>query len=106
MRNYRHRGTGQSLRSAALTPSASTLTWTASCAQDQFSQLKSHHAIGIHGYVLVYSITSRASFDMIQVIYDKIVNYSGLPEIAAVIVGSKTDLHMRWVRSSRCIRLD
>ncbi|KAJ7912335.1 small GTPase superfamily [Mycena leptocephala] len=63
--------------------------------QDQFSQLKSHHAIGIHGYVLVYSITSRASFDMIQVIYDKIVNYSGLPGIAAVIVGSKADLHMR-----------
>ncbi|KAJ7212418.1 small GTPase superfamily [Mycena haematopus] len=49
--------------------------------QDEFSQLKSQHAIGIHGYVLVYSINSRASFNMIQVIYDKILNYSGLSEL-------------------------
>ncbi|KAJ6581914.1 small GTPase superfamily [Mycena capillaripes] len=62
--------------------------------QDEFSQLKSQHAIGIHGYVLVYSIASRASFNMIQILYDKIVNYSGLSEIAAIIVGSKADLHM------------
>ncbi|KAJ7306998.1 small GTPase superfamily [Mycena olivaceomarginata] len=62
--------------------------------QDEFSQLKSQHAIGIHGYVLVYSIASRASFNMIQIIYDKILNYSGLSEIAAIIVGSKADLNM------------
>ncbi|KAJ7913977.1 small GTPase superfamily [Mycena leptocephala] len=62
--------------------------------QDEFSQLKSQHAIGIHGYVLVYSIASRASFNMIQVIYDKILNYSGLEEIAAIVVGSKADLNM------------
>ncbi|KAJ7804601.1 hypothetical protein B0H14DRAFT_3091781 [Mycena olivaceomarginata] len=62
--------------------------------RDEFSQLKSQHAIGIHGYVLVYSIASRASFNMIQIIYDKILNYSGLSEIAAIIVGSKADLNM------------
>ncbi|KAJ7825125.1 small GTPase superfamily [Mycena olivaceomarginata] len=62
--------------------------------EDEFSQLNSHYAIGVHGYILVYSIASRASFDMIQIIYDKIINYSGLPEIAAIIVGSKADLHM------------
>ncbi|KAJ7656389.1 small GTPase superfamily [Mycena polygramma] len=61
--------------------------------QDEFSQLKSQHAIGIHGYVLVYSIASRASFNMIQVLYDKIVDYSGLEEISAIIVGSKADLN-------------
>ncbi|KAJ7180972.1 small GTPase superfamily [Mycena filopes] len=62
--------------------------------QDEFSQLNSQHAIGIHGYVLVYSIASRNSFNMIQVIYDKILNYSGLSEIAAIIVGSKADLNL------------
>ncbi|KAJ7308693.1 small GTPase superfamily [Mycena albidolilacea] len=62
--------------------------------EDEFSQLNSHYAIGVHGYILVYSIASRASFDMIQIIYDKIINYSGLPEIAAIIVGSKADLHL------------
>ncbi|KAJ7445181.1 small GTPase superfamily [Mycena galericulata] len=62
--------------------------------QDEFSQLNSQYAIGIHGYVLVYSITSRASFEMIQIIYDKILNYCGLPNVPAIIVGSKADLHM------------
>ncbi|KAJ7244065.1 P-loop containing nucleoside triphosphate hydrolase protein [Mycena rebaudengoi] len=61
--------------------------------QDEFSQLNSQHAIGIHGYVLVYSITSRASFEMVQIIYDKILNYCGVPSVPAIIVGSKADLH-------------
>lgn len=45
--------------------------------QDEYSILSSNHALGIHGYVLVYSITSRASFDMVSVIRDKILNYTG-----------------------------
>lgn len=53
------------------------------------------HAIGIHGFVLVYSVTSRNSFDMIQIIYDKIINFCGIKEIPCVIVGSKTDLQQR-----------
>ncbi|KAJ7796940.1 small GTPase superfamily [Mycena olivaceomarginata] len=73
--------------------------------EDEFSQLNSHYAIGVHGYILVYSIASRASFDMIQIIYDKIINYSGLPEIAAIIVGSKADLHMRYSTRWRGQRL-
>jgi len=62
--------------------------------QDEYSQLPSQYAIGIHGYVLVYSITSRASFDMIHIIYDKIVNYCGVLSVPAIIVGSKADLYM------------
>ncbi|KAF8216864.1 small GTPase superfamily [Mycena galopus ATCC 62051] len=68
---------------------------------DEFSQLKSQYAIGIHGYVLVYSIASRTSFNMIQIIYDKILHYSGLPEIAAIIIGSKADLNMKRQVDSR-----
>ncbi|KAJ7064663.1 rheb small monomeric GTPase RhbA [Mycena amicta] len=45
--------------------------------QDEFSQLHAQHAIGIHGYVLVYSITSKASFEMMQIIYDKILYFCG-----------------------------
>ncbi|KAJ7635100.1 small GTPase superfamily [Roridomyces roridus] len=60
--------------------------------QDEFSQLNSQYAIGIHGYVLVYSIASRKSFEMIQIVYDKILNYTGLPSVPAIIVGSKSDL--------------
>jgi Ras family protein len=60
--------------------------------QDEYSILNSKHAIGIHGYVLVYSVTSRNSFDMIQIVYDKIINFCGVNDIPCVIVGSKIDL--------------
>ncbi|TFK43575.1 small GTPase superfamily [Crucibulum laeve] len=63
--------------------------------QDEYSILNSKHAIGIHGYVLVYSVTSRNSFEMIQIIYDKIVDFCGVQEIPCVIVGSKIDLQSR-----------
>jgi len=60
--------------------------------QDEYSILNSKHAIGIHGFVLVYSVTSRNSFEMVQVVYDKIVDFCGVTDIPCVIVGSKTDL--------------
>jgi len=66
--------------------------------QDEYSILNSKHAIGIHGFVLVYSVTSRNSFDMIQIVYDKIVNFCGIKEIPCVIVGSKIDLSQRQVQ--------
>jgi len=61
--------------------------------QDEYSILNPKHAIGIHGYVLVYSVTSRKSFDMIQIVYDKITEFCGVDEIPCVIVGSKIDLN-------------
>lgn len=50
------------------------------------------HFIGIHGYMLVYSIASRASFDMITIIRDKILNATGADTLPMVIVGNKADL--------------
>lgn len=61
--------------------------------QDEYSILNSKHAIGIHGYVLVYSIASRTSFEMIQTVYDKILNYTGTSTVPCVLVGQKSDLH-------------
>lgn len=43
--------------------------------QDEYSILNSKHFIGIHGYIIVYSVTSRQSFDMVRVIRDKILNH-------------------------------
>ena len=65
--------------------------------QDEYSLLNAKHAIGIHGYVLVYSVSSRNSFNMVQIVYDKIVNFTGLNDIPCVIVGSKSDLDQRYV---------
>jgi len=60
--------------------------------QDEYSLLNSKHAIGIHGYVLVYSVASQKSFEMIQIIRDKIIEFCGTEDIPCVIVGSKIDL--------------
>ncbi|KAF0427354.1 ras-2 [Gigaspora rosea] len=63
--------------------------------QDEHSILNSTHAVGIHGYILVYSITSRQSFEMIKIIRDKILNYTGRESVPIVLVGNKTDLHLQ-----------
>lgn len=57
--------------------------------------MSSRHAIGIHGYVFVYSITSLSSFEMIKIIRDKILNYTGTDNVPAVLVGNKCDLPMQ-----------
>lgn len=43
--------------------------------KDEYSILNSKHFIGIHGYMLVYSVASTQSFEMVQVIRDKILNH-------------------------------
>lgn len=43
--------------------------------QDEYSILNSKHIIGIHGYMLVYSVSSLPSFEMIHVIREKILNH-------------------------------
>ncbi|GIJ85440.1 hypothetical protein Asppvi_004297 [Aspergillus pseudoviridinutans] len=60
--------------------------------QDEYSILNSKHFIGIHGYIIVYSVASRQSFDMVRVIRDKILNHLGADHVPLVVVGNKSDL--------------
>jgi len=60
--------------------------------QDEYSILNSKHFIGIHGYILVYSVASMQSFEMVQVIREKILNHLGTEWVPIVIVGNKSDL--------------
>ncbi|KAI9646942.1 GTP-binding protein [Ciborinia camelliae] len=60
--------------------------------QDEYSILNSKHFIGIHGYVLVYSVASMQSFEMVEVIKDKILNHLGTEWVPITIVGNKSDL--------------
>ncbi|KAK4251133.1 small GTPase superfamily [Corynascus novoguineensis] len=60
--------------------------------QDEYSILNSKHFIGIHGYMLVYSVSSLQSFEMVQVIRDKILNHLGTATAPICIVGNKCDL--------------
>ena len=43
--------------------------------QDEYSMLNSKHFIGIHGYMVVYSVASKQSFEMCRIIRDKILNH-------------------------------
>lgn len=60
--------------------------------QDEYSILNSKHFIGIHGYMLVYSVASLPSFEMVQVIRDKILDRLGTESVPIVMVGNKSDL--------------
>jgi len=60
--------------------------------QDEYSILNSKHFIGIHGYMLVYSVASKQSFEMVRIIRDKILNHLGAEWVPLVIVGNKSDL--------------
>lgn len=44
-------------------------------SKDEYSILNSKHFIGIHGYMIVYSVASRQSFDLVTVIREKILNH-------------------------------
>uniref|UniRef100_A0A7S3G3W3 PX domain-containing protein n=1 Tax=Palpitomonas bilix TaxID=652834 RepID=A0A7S3G3W3_9EUKA len=60
--------------------------------QEEMSQFPSRHCIGVHAYVLVYSVSSRRSFDMIPVINTKLLNATGNDQAVRILVGNKTDL--------------
>ena len=72
--------------------------------QDEYSQLNSRHSVGVHGYILVYSVANRTSFDMVRTVHDKIITQSGMATIPCVVVGQKSDLaDSRYVSHSLCL---
>jgi len=60
--------------------------------QDEYSIFQRQYAVGFHGYVLVYSVTSKASFEHVKSINDKILDSLGTDYCPRVLVGNKTDL--------------
>ncbi|KAL1460587.1 hypothetical protein WDU94_012563 [Cyamophila willieti] len=75
--------------------------------QDEYSIFPAQYSMDIHGYVLVYSITSHKSFEVVQILYDKLLDMTGkiqnssvksptscVSSVPIVLVGNKKDLHM------------
>jgi Ras homolog enriched in brain len=60
--------------------------------QDEYTILNSKHFIGIHGYMIVYSVASKQSFEMCRIIRDKILNHLGADTVPIMIVANKSDL--------------
>uniref|UniRef100_UPI00358FF038 GTP-binding protein Rheb-like n=1 Tax=Myxine glutinosa TaxID=7769 RepID=UPI00358FF038 len=65
--------------------------------QDEYSIFPQSYSMDIHGYVLVYSVTSNKSFEVVQVIHDKLLDMVGKVQVPIVLVGNKKDLHMERV---------
>jgi len=60
---------------------------------DEYSRLSRNASIGVHGYVLVFSITSRQSFDRIKQINESLLSALGdVTDVPRVLVGCMKDL--------------
>ncbi|KAF1331573.1 Ferrous iron transporter b, partial [Globisporangium splendens] len=58
---------------------------------DEYANFSQAASVGVHGYVLVYSIGSRTSFDKLKLINEKLLNMLG-SKPPRVLVGSMSDL--------------
>lgn len=68
--------------------------------QDEFSIMPQSYCMNIDGYVLVYSVNSPKSFDVVKVIHEKLLDMTGKTYIPMILVGNKTDLRMEREISS------
>ncbi|XP_060677060.1 GTP-binding protein Rheb-like [Hemiscyllium ocellatum] len=65
--------------------------------QDEYSIFSRSHTVDVHGYVLVYSVTSMKSFEVIKVIHSKLLDMVGKIQIPTVLVANKRDLSKQRV---------
>ena len=60
---------------------------------DEYSRLSRNASVGVHGYLLVYSSTSRNSFEKIRFINDAVLRVQGQsPGVVRVLVATMADL--------------
>lgn len=60
---------------------------------DEFSRLSRNASLGVHGYILVFSIASKPSFETVDQVNDALLNTLGdAPDVPRVLVGSMNDL--------------
>ncbi|PAV62142.1 hypothetical protein WR25_07531 [Diploscapter pachys] len=79
-KNYHYNGREYNLR----------ITDTA--GQQEFSIFPRSCSVDIDGYVLVYAIDDRKSFETIQMIYEKVIENVGGSKVPLLLVGNKVDL--------------
>ncbi|CEP20440.1 RHB1 [Cyberlindnera jadinii] len=62
--------------------------------QDEFTILQDSSTL-VHGYILVYAVNSRSSFELLPVIRDKILESTGTDKVPMILVGNKLDLERK-----------
>lgn len=53
---------------------------------------RNEYGLGYHGYVLVYSIASKRSLELLEGVHTKLINLTGNPKVPRILVGNKADL--------------
>ncbi|GMR43378.1 hypothetical protein PMAYCL1PPCAC_13573 [Pristionchus mayeri] len=69
-----------------------SLRITDTAGQQEFTIFPRSCSIDVDGFILVYAIDDRKSFEIIQTIHDKIVECVGDRNVPVVVVGNKLDL--------------
>ena len=62
---------------------------------DEHSPFNFSYTMGVDGYILVYSVTSKQSFDSIALLNDKLLDKACSSSVPRLLVGNKTDLPNR-----------
>jgi len=65
--------------------------------QDEYSIFPLQYTMDIHGYCLVYSINNAKSFEVVRVLYEKLIDLTGNTNVPILLVGNKNDLHQERV---------
>ncbi|KAE9421106.1 hypothetical protein Angca_005739, partial [Angiostrongylus cantonensis] len=65
---------------------------TDTAGQQEYSIFPRSCSVDIDGFILVYAIDDKKSFEIIQIIHDKIMETIGDNKVPIVIVGNKVDL--------------
>ena len=60
--------------------------------QIEFASLRDQYMKESQGFILMYSITSRSSFDEIETFYEQVVRVKDVDRFPAIIVANKVDL--------------
>jgi GTPase KRas protein len=60
--------------------------------QEEFSSMQDHWMRARDGYLFVYSITARTTFEEVSVLYEKVLRTQEAKKVPAVICGNKCDL--------------
>jgi len=70
---------------------------------EDFSAVRQHYTLSGHGFIIVYSITSKASFAEVEVIHKDILRIKDSDKLPIVVAGNKCDLNqLRQVTVSEC----
>ncbi|QLL34492.1 hypothetical protein HG536_0G03540 [Torulaspora globosa] len=69
-----------------------TLEILDTAGQDEFSLLNMQSLMGVKGIVLCYSVANRSSFEMVPVIWEKLVDQLGRDNLPVIVVANKIDI--------------